>query len=362
MSERKSIMDACEWFFTHHGSKTMKTQLTELVVYLGDEKEDIYGNGMYLQQFEQQLAELFGKDSALFFISGTMAQQIALRIHCEHRGNFKVAFHPECHLSMAEFMGYEELHGIKRVQFGAPERLYDRLVTLQDFKGIKEEIAAIVIELPQRHLAQLHTWDELVSISEWAREKNIALHLDGARIWECMHFYGKSLAEIANLFDTVYISFYKGLNNMTGAALLGPKVFSEEAKVWQRRHGGNLKTQFPYVVSAKKSIEENLPKINGYVEYTIQIADILHKMEHFIVTPYPVQTNMFNLILKGSSMEVNKVILEFAKEHKQWLFMVGDSFMTGYCQTEITIGDNAMKKSIEDIQSIFDQFHRMLYP
>ena len=74
----------------------------------------------------------------------------------------------------------------------------------------------MLLELPQRELGgTLPTWDELVAQVTWARERGAAVHLDGARLWEATPFYDqsydKSLANIAALFDTIYVSFYKGL-------------------------------------------------------------------------------------------------------------------------------------------------------
>jgi threonine aldolase len=73
----------------------------------------------------------------------------------------------------------------------------------------------------------------------------VALHLDGARLWECRPFYGRDYAQIAGLFDSVYVSFYKTLGGIAGAALAGPADVIAEARVWQRRQGGNLVRLFP---------------------------------------------------------------------------------------------------------------------
>jgi threonine aldolase len=76
------------------------------------------------------------------------------------------------------------------------------------------------LELPQREIGGLlPEWDDLVAQAAWTRERGIALHLDGARLWEAAPFYERSYAEIAGLFDSVYVSFYKGLG-----ALAGPRL------------------------------------------------------------------------------------------------------------------------------------------
>jgi len=143
---------------------------------------DLYGQGDLINDFERQVAELLGKPAGVFMPSGTMAQQIALRIHADRSHVPHVAFHPLCHLEIHEQKGYQLLHGLHGVLVGSPHRL----LTLDDLKQVKEPLAALLLELPQREIGgQLPTWDELTAIVNWARERDIALHLDGARLWEC---------------------------------------------------------------------------------------------------------------------------------------------------------------------------------
>lgn len=84
---------------------------------------------------------------------------------------------------------------------------------------------------------------------------NVPLHLDGARLWEIAPFYaaesGVSVVELVALFDSAYVSFYKGLGALTGAMLLGRASFVDQARVWRRRLGANPYTVFPYAISCR---------------------------------------------------------------------------------------------------------------
>src|SRR5262249_27327174 len=160
--------------------------------------------------------ELLGKEAAVFMPSGTMCQQIAMRIWCDRRGSSRIAFHPTCHLELHEQQGYRLLHGLHGICVGSPFHL----LTLDGLRRIPERLGAILLELPQREIGgQLPTWEELNAISVWARERAIPLHMDGARLWESQPFYGRSYAEIAALFDSVYVSFYKSLGGIAGSIL-----------------------------------------------------------------------------------------------------------------------------------------------
>jgi threonine aldolase len=309
-----------------------------------NEMADVYGAGADLQAFEAEVADLLGMSDAVFMPSGTMAQQIALRIWCDRTRNPTVAMHPTAHLEMAEHLGYQFLHNIHRLQFGAPEFIGRRLLTLADFVGLASKPGAIILELPMRPLGgQLPAWDELVKISAWARENQIPLHLDGARLWQCEHFYQQSLAQIAALFDSVYVSFYKDLGGLAGCMLLGDKAFIAESRVWQRRHGGNLYTQGPYVAAARQGLRQRLPHMASWVARAQQVAAILSTMEGVIVNPNPPHVNLFQLFVQGDAEALTRRHHELAEASGTFLFSaLGPSAMPGFAMTEMHIWENAM--------------------
>jgi threonine aldolase len=161
---------------------------------------DHYGEGALAERLEARVAALLGKEAAVWMPSGTMAQQIALRLHAERRGSKRVAFHPLSHLEEHEERAYEKLHGLEAQLLGSR----DRLIRASDLDELQEPVAAVLLELPERELGGLlPAWEDLAAICAKARAQGAALHLDGARLWQCGPFYERSLDEIAGLFDTV---------------------------------------------------------------------------------------------------------------------------------------------------------------
>jgi threonine aldolase len=309
-----------------------------------NELADVYGAGADLRAFESEVADLLGMPDAVFMPSGTMAQQIALRIWCERSGRSTVAMHPTSHLETAEYLGYQFLHNIRRLQFGAPEFISRRLLTLADFVSLPVKPGAIILELPMRPLGgQLPAWDELVSISHWARANQIPLHLDGARLWQCEHFYQQSLAQIATLFDSVYVSFYKDLGGLAGCMLLGDSAFIAESRVWQRRHGGNLYTQGPYVAAARQGMRQRLPEMSSWVLRAQEVAAILSAIDGVIINPDPPQVNLFQLLIRGDAETLTRHHHKLAAESGTFVFSaLGQAAIPGYGMTEIHIWENAM--------------------
>ena len=128
-----------------------------------------------------------------------------------------------CHLNRHEGEAYQRLHGLT----GRPAGEVDRLMTIDDLTAIAEPAAALLIELPQRDLGgQQPDWEDLQAQVAWARDRGAAVHLDGARLWESAAGYDRPLAEIAALFDTVYVSFYKGIGALPAAAWRAPRTSS----------------------------------------------------------------------------------------------------------------------------------------
>ena len=110
----------------------------------------------------------------------------------------------------------------------------------------------MIIECPHREIGGKCTpLEELRAISKACRVAGIHLHMDGARIWEAQAFYSEycSFPDLCSLFDSIYVSFYKGLGAVTGSMLLSSTSNIVEYRPWLRRFGGNLFSQMPIAVS-----------------------------------------------------------------------------------------------------------------
>lgn len=276
---------------------------------------DRYGEGELAERLEERIAGLLGAEAAVWMPSGTMAQQIALRIHAERRGTSTVAFHPYCHLAEHEEGAYQALHGLRALLLGGRERLIEPA----DVEALREPVAALLLELPQRDLGgTLPAWDELVATCEAARARGLALHLDGARLWQCAPFYERALEEIAGLFDTAYVSFYKDLGAPAGCALAGPKELIDEARVWQVRHGGRLFTAYPYLLAAEQGLDEVLPRMGAYAERARQLAEVLSALDGVTVVPDPPQGAMFHVLADRPLEPLHEATLDLAEETRVW--------------------------------------------
>ena len=303
---------------THHPPARVRDVLARLAERTPEALAfDRYGNAPWLAEFETKVARELGKEAAVFMPSGTLAQQIALRIWCDRARNSTVAFHPTCHLEIHESRGYAMLHGLRALLVGAPARL----MTIADVRAVADPLGAFLVELPQREIgAQLPPWDDLVELCAAARSTGARLHLDGARLWEAAPYYERSHAEIAALFDSAYVSFYKGLGALAGAVLAGDADFIAEARVWQHRHGGRLVTLAPLALSAAFAFDDNLPKMRTYRDRAVAIAARLATIDGIDVVPFPPQTNTFHAFLRGDRDTLERRAHDYARERGTFVF------------------------------------------
>jgi threonine aldolase len=152
------------------------------------------------------------------------------------------------------------------------------------------------------------------------RSRGAAVHLDGARLWESTPFYGKTPAEVAALFDTVYVSFYKGLGGLAGSCLAGPEDVIDEARAWRKRHGGTLYGMWPNAGSALAGLRRRLPLMPRYFEHAKAIAESLRGMPNVEVLPDPPQTPMMHLLLKADDAKIRAAACAIARDRGVWTF------------------------------------------
>jgi threonine aldolase len=257
---------------------------------------DSYGTGALIEDLEREVAALLGKEAAVFCTSGKAAQLSALRVHADRRGRNVVAAHPRSHIVEDENDAIGTLYGLRVARVGT---LIDPF-TLAELAAVHETLAAVVVELPLRRTGyRVPPWDDLVAIAAHARSTGAAFHLDGARLWETAPGYGRSLAEIAALADTLYVSFYKGLGGIAGAALAGDAETVAAARVWIGRAGATLFRMYPYAIAAREGLRTELPRMPQYHARAVEIAAALRDVPGVAVSPDPPACNAFIVHLDG---------------------------------------------------------------
>src|SRR5215471_1152931 len=333
-AEQAALRARCSVFLADHGQVTAAGLLAGIPA---DTVPDRYGDGGVVAELETEIAGLLAKPAAVFLPSGTMAQQSVLRVHADRRRRKTVIFHPMCHLDRHEGQAYQRLHGLT----GRPAGRLDRLLTLGDLAAIGEPAAALLIELPQRDLGgQQPAWEDLTAQVEWARGQGAAAHLDGARLWESAAGYGRPPAEIAALFDTVYVSFYKGIGALPGCCVAGPADILAEVREWRQRMGGALFGLWPNAASALTCLRRRLPLMPAYLSHARAIAAALGDVTGVRVVPNPPQVPMMHLLLDTTQDRFAAAVRDLAAEQGIWAWPTAMTTIDpGIQRVELSVGD-----------------------
>jgi threonine aldolase len=341
--EQDALRRRCSIVVSGHGDDAPGAELARVAEWCSQSgwQADRYGEGALIGAFEARVATLLAKPAAVFMPSGTMAQQIALRIACDRAKNSVIAMHPTSHLELHEEHAYARLHSLRAILLGERERP----TLARDLNELGETPAALLVELPAREIGgRLPDWPELAALMTLAGERGIWRHMDGARLWEAReHFAPASYADICAQFDSVYVSFYKGIGALAGAMLLGTEDFIAEARVWRRRHGGTLVQLHPFVASAAMRLDGQLAKMAAYRARAAAFAESLAGIDGLSVDPAPPQVNLFHLHFEASTEALTAARDRIAGEDSAWLaprFSAGP----GPClaSAEIYVGDSLL--------------------
>ncbi|GJF29753.1 threonine aldolase [Kitasatospora sp. NE20-6] len=355
---RFAAFRSCERVLSGSRPKSLRERMAALVsesdgMYDLDGRVDVYGDGV-VRALEERVAGLLDREGAAFFPTGTMAQQVALRLWADRSGSQVVAMHPLAHPEVHERRAVSRLTGLHTVwPTTAP-----RLPTPDELRSCEERFGTLMLELPLRDAGfVLPSWQELVEAVETVRQFGALVHLDGARLWESTVHLGRTLAEISALADSVYVSCYKSLGGLSGALLAGDEDFVREARVWRHRYGGQLFQQWPAALSALAGLEHELPRLPGYVAHARTVAAALAEVPGARVHPAPPHTHQFRLWLPYPAVLLTEATLRFAEERGTGLFGFWDEpGVPGTSVTEVTVGSAALAWSAQEVTDAVTEF------
>jgi len=313
-------------------------------------ENDSYNQGPLVSELEHRVSKLLGKPKAMFFNKGTTCQLAALKTICVTKNNKQIILHPQSHIALDEQDAYSHLMGLSAILIGAQNKPF----TLQEIKNINTDVATLVLELPLRRAGfKLTQWNELLKIRQWCNDHQVHFHMDGARLWESTHYYQKSLAEISSLFDSVYVSLYKGIGGMSGALLAGPENLIQASKIWRNRLGSNMYCTFPALITGLEGLDNNLAHIHSWVERAHEIAKSLEYVKG-LEREQP-HTNGFQIRINAEKHSMNQKLKVTEQKHQMVLCKPFENTTNQEAiYTEIQVGPNHQQISNSEIVDFFN--------
>lgn len=258
--------------------------------------DDVFSEDPTVNELERHTAALFGKEAGLFVPTGTMGNQIAVRVHC--RPQDEILLESTSHIYLWEAGGAAALSGVtcrtidSRTGDG---RLGDRdfagKVRPDDMHAVRTRLVCLEVT-HNRGGGTIMLADAINGISRWARHHGLAMHLDGARIWNAMVKTGIPAHKWGELFDTVMVAFSKGLGAPAGSMLLGPRDLIAHGRCVRKLFGGAMR-QVGYLAAAcRYGLDHHLERLAEDHDNARTIAKAVEDVPGFTLTPPEVETNL----------------------------------------------------------------------
>lgn len=288
----------------------MRRAMAEAVV--GD---DVYHDDPTVNELEELVADLLGKDEAMYVPTGTMSNQVALRMHTQpgdtvvieedaHIGNHEMggaAHHSGVTLHripgfQGTFTGDQLRKAVPEQHPSLPSYLYDP-VTLVCLENTHNEAGGTV-------------WDlgAMAEVAEAAEDLGLARHLDGARLWNASAASGVSLADYASHMDTVSVCFSKGLGAPVGSALVGPFDFISEARRFKQMFGGGMRQSGIIAAGALFAVTHNRDRLADDHAHARRFAEAIAETSAATVDLDSVHTNIVYFDVENPGMVVDECL------------------------------------------------------
>ncbi len=263
---------------------------------------DEYGLGGAAETMERHFASLLGKERALFFPTGTLANHVAIRTLAGTRR--RVIVQDVSHVYNDTGDSAQALSGLNLVPL-APGRAtftwedVQKVLDRTSSGRVRSDVGVISLESPVRRLrGEMFDLDAMRALSREARARGIRLHLDGARLFIASAYTGIAPAEYAALFDTVYVSLWKYFGAPNGAILAGPAEVMEGLFHVRRAFGGALWAVWPFAVVARHLSDGWLERMRRGIAVSEEVLAKLSTDPRFAVERLPNGTNVLGLRLR----------------------------------------------------------------
>ena len=278
--------------------------------------DDVYGEDPTINSLEERVAKLFGKEAALFCPSGSLANQLSIRMLVAP--GEELITETNSHIVRAELGAGAVFSGITTRTWLASRGLLsadDALnIARPDSGPYLVSTTAIAVENTHNFGGgTIQPISEIKKLREESEKLGIALHLDGARIWNAHIASGVELIEYGKYFDTVSVCLSKGLGAPVGSLMIASKERVAKARQWRKRYGGGMRQAGILAAAGHYALDNNLPLLKVDHVRAKSIATAVAAVAPKVIDPATVDTNIVGLelaTLKISASELSNQLKE----------------------------------------------------
>lgn len=275
---------------------TQPTEDMRRVIMAAPVGDDVLGDDPSVQALEAFVAELLGKEAAVYMPSGTMTNQVALRVHTQPGD--EIFLESEAHIYYYEGGGPAALSGVSCRLLKGNNGVFSAQQLEQTLRPpdphFPEATLVCIENTHNRSGGRIFPLDTIQDIKQVCKQKNLLLHMDGARFWNACVATGVSEAEYAAPFDTVSVCFSKGLGAPVGSALVGSAEDMAKARRFRKMFGGGMRQAGMIAAGALYALKHHRERLATDHDNAQRLAQGLSNMNGIITDPSAVETNIVN--------------------------------------------------------------------
>ena len=290
--------------------------------------DDVYGDDPTVNSLEERVAALFGHQAALFCPTGSLANQLSIRTLVKPGEELLVE--TRSHIVRAELGAAATFSGITTRTWPAE----DGLLRAEDPLAIAHENAGpYLVSTKAIAVENTHNFGggtvqpiaEIEKLSVAARARGIAMHLDGARIWNAHVASHVSFAEYGKHFDTISVCLSKGLGAPVGSLMISTKERIQEARIWRKRYGAGMRQVGILAAAGHYALDHNIARLAEDHLRAQKIAVALAAIDSSLVDPKKVVTNIVGLELSKVGITAGELASR-CKEAGLWISALGPHY------------------------------------
>ncbi len=256
--------------------------------------DDVFGDDPTVNRLQQRVAEMLGKEAAIYVASGTMSNLIGVRLHC--RPGDELICDANCHIVYYEQAGYAQLSGVAPRPIEGeggvlrPEQL-DGLIRPDDVHFPRTRLVCLE-NTHNRGGGRVLPYETVEDICAWAHDNGLRTHLDGARLFNAAIASGIEASRWARHFDTVSVCFSKGLGAPIGSALVGSQELIDEARRHRKVLGGGMRQAGIAAAGALYALENHVERLAEDHANARRLAEAITKIDHLALDRGMPDTNL----------------------------------------------------------------------
>jgi len=272
--------------------------------------DDVYGDDPTVNALEERAAALFGHEAGLFCPTGSLANQLAIRTLV--KPGEEIIVETRSHIVRAELGAAAAFSGITTRTWAAEHgllRAEDPLTIAHENAGpYLVSTKAIAVENTHNFgRGTIQPISEIEKLSAAAHARGIAMHLDGARIWNAHVASGVSFTEYGKHFDTISVCLSKGLGAPIGSLMLSSKERIAEARIWRKRYGAGMRQVGVLAAAGHYALDHNIARLAEDHARAKKIAVAIAAVDASIVDPKNVATNIVGLDLTAIGISASEL-------------------------------------------------------